>query len=90
MIRTHTFNGVTYKIEFADRIDGVCDVPDDETAPEILLVPGKKQRHLNAALHEALHAIGVPDKYLHDEEGFSQTEDVARFLWRLGFRRTKK
>jgi hypothetical protein len=85
-VKTHSFNGVLYNIGFAGRIDGVCDVPEDDSTPEIILVEGYELRHLNAAFHESLHAMGVPDKFLHDIEGYSKTEDGARFLWRLGYR----
>lgn len=89
-MKTHTFRNGTYSVSEAGAIDGVCDIPDDgKDSLSMIILSGDSFRALNSALHEALHADGYPDKYLHDKEGYSDTERVARFLWRLGYRRQK-
>jgi len=89
-IRTHTFRLGTYDIEPIDGdIDGLCEVPNDpgDTSLLMMIRGGDDFRALNSALHEAMHAEGIPDKYLHDKDGYSDTERLARFLWRLGYRK---
>jgi hypothetical protein len=91
-IKYHTFKLGKYKIEFTHRIEAVTDVPVDDwdnTEKVMLLTKKKGIRGLDNALHEALHAEGVPDEYLHDDEGYSITRRVARFLWRLGYRKKR-
>ena len=85
-MKTHTFRHGTYSISECSKIEGVCDVPDEDSLA-IIIIANNDFRSLNSALHEALHADGIPDKYLHDADGCSDTERVARFLWRLGYRR---
>ena len=89
MIKTHTFRFGKYQVAQASRIDGVCDTPNDDTKGMVIL-DGNDFRSLNSALHEAMHAEGIPDEYIHDKEGFSDTERIARFLWRLGYRKVDK
>jgi hypothetical protein len=85
MVKTHTFRLGKYDIEEARRIDGVCDVPGEGHG--MLILDGNDFKALNSALHEAMHAEGIPDRYLHDSDGCSDTERLARFLWRLGYRK---
>ena len=90
-IKTHTFRLGKYYIEFTDRIDGVTDTPDETSwekcRHDMLLLNGGDLKALNSALHEAMHAEKIPDEYLHDKEGYSDTERIAKFLWRLGWRK---
>ena len=88
-MKTHTFRNGRYKVSKADRIDGMCDVPDSGGGLNMLILDGCDFKALNSALHEAMHADGIPDKYLHDGEGYSDTERISRFLWRLGYRMTE-
>lgn len=82
-IKTHTFRLGRYRIEFCYRIDGVCDTPnDDDEDLTMLLLDGSDFKAFNSALHEAMHADGIDDKYLHDKEGYSDTERLAKFMWR--------
>ena len=82
-MKTHTFLGGRYHIEYADRIDGVCDVAGVDDDPlEMLILSGSDLRAFHSALHEALHAHGVPDRYIHDRDGCANTWSMARFLWR--------
>lgn len=92
-IKTHTFNGRKYKIELVDRIDGVTDgVSEDLSEDEILemmILRGDDIKALHSALHEGLEAIEADN--IHGQEnrpdGNAKTWDVARFLWRLGWRK---
>jgi len=87
-MRSHTFRLGRYKVLECGRIDGVCDVPGTEGEAMNMLILGSNDfKALNSALHEGMHAEGIPDKYLHNEDGCSDTERLARFLWRLGYRR---
>lgn len=83
--RHHTFNGRRYKIIYAAYIGGVTDVPGKPDWT-LMLVDGDKIEHLDNALHEGAEAMGFGG--LHDKDGNSITMDLARFLWRLGWRRT--
>ena len=87
-VKTHTFRLGRYVISQEDApLLGLCDIPDNYSTLRIIIQDGNDYQALSTALHEALHAEGIPDKYLHDEEGYSDTERVARFLWRLGWRK---
>lgn len=87
-VRTHTFAGKKYIIEECERIDGICEIDEEvDNLPKITIVTGKDIRALHAAIHEAMEAYGVPDNIMHDENGNFRTLDIARFIWRLGWRR---
>jgi len=90
MIKSHTFRRGKYMIHFTGRIDGVCDIPGNPDVLDMIILEGKDKRALNSHLHEALHAEGYPDKLMHDEDGDSNTERIANFLWRCGWRRVEK
>jgi hypothetical protein len=90
MIRSHCFNGRVYKIHFAKYIGGVTDVPGGTESYHMVIVDGNELTHLDNALHEGLEAMGAPDELLHNKDGTGKTEDLARFLWRLGYRKVKK
>lgn len=88
-VRTHTFNGRKYKIEFCDRIDGVTDIPGEPETFEMLILAGSDLKALHAALHEGCEASDMCDECLHGydrDDGYPRTWDLARFLWRLGYR----
>ena len=87
-IKTHTFRTGKYIVERVNRIDGITDTPDPKGHVDryICAVTCGGVRELDNWLHEALHAEGIPDKYLHKKDGTSDTERIARFLWRLGYR----
>jgi len=93
-IRTHTFNGRKYRIELVDRIDGVTDVPGEAKHFEMLILAGNGLKALHSAIHEGMEAIreeGTDKDWIHNydsrTDGNAATWDVARFLWRLGYRR---
>lgn len=87
-VKTHTFKLGKYHIELLDsKLDGMCDLPDDYENLHMLIQRGNTQNDLHTAIHEAMHAEGLPMKYLDGERDL--TKEVARFLWRLGWRRTE-
>ena len=89
-VNTHSFNGVKYKIDFVKSIDGVTDTKEKPKEPlEMDILDGNDFRAFHSAFHESLEASGFCDTCLHFSDGTPRTIDAARFLWRLGYRRTK-
>ena len=91
-VRTHTFNGTKYGICEITEIGGLCDLEGQE----LTILRGNNIKALGSALEEGLHALNIPDRFLHkpDKEveigqSTSKVDDVARFLWRLGYRKIK-
>jgi len=87
-IKTHTFNGTKYKIDFVTSIEGVTDTKEKPKEPlEMNILDGNDFKAFHSAFHESLEASGFCDKCLHFSDGTPRTIDAARFLWRLRFRR---
>lgn len=82
-VRTATFNGKQYKI-IIDDLDGNCDTDDHLWL--IIERDLSKRVGLETVIHEALHACRWRAK---EDEVTTTARDIARFLWRLGFRREK-
>ena len=79
-VLTHTFNGLKYHI-IVDALDGNADTDDYYWL--IIERDLKKRVGLETAIHEALHACS----WSTNEEKVGETAyDIARFLWRLGYR----
>lgn len=84
MIRTHTFNGVTYDIDICGSIDGYCECPWPGKPILQIVADLDTRRGLETAIHEAMHACN----YMKSEESVGiAARDIARFLWRLNYRR---
>jgi hypothetical protein len=83
-VRTHSFKLGRYFID-EDRCEGFCDVPTKYHQLHMHILKGKGIRSLISALHEAMHAEGVPATFL--DNGRDSAEHIAKFLWRLGWRR---
>jgi len=84
-VRTHTFNGVKYKIDFTGKIDGLADTK--ELLPSIVIACGEDtQNELITIIHEAMHA-GNWDK--REATIDRSSKEIGKLLWRLGFRRMK-
>ena len=82
-IHRHVFNGNLYDIDLRPRY-GCCDNPE-KCSPTFFIdwynITDKLA--MEVAIHEGLHACN----YSKSEEEVDQTaKDIARFLWRLGFR----
>ena len=83
MIRTATFNDVKYDVKLIEPVDGICDSPTGARPTLTVYADLNSQEGLETVIHESLHACF----WAKTEEKVSQTaKDVARFLWRLGFR----
>lgn len=86
MLRTHTFNGHKYVIRLYNDeiIDGLCDNHRGDAEPTIRIFTDLDSRTgLETCIHEAMHACN----YMKSEEAVKVTaKDIARFLWRLGYR----
>ena len=81
MIKTHTFNDKNYRI-ILDNLDGNCDT--DDYLWLIVERDLSKRVGLETVIHEALHACNWPAK---EGEVTVTAHDIARFLWRLGYRK---
>ena len=90
-VRTHTFNGVRYKIDLVKSIEGVTDTKEKPTEPLGMdILAGNNFIAFHSAFHESLEASGFCDACLHFTDGTPRTIDAARFLWRLGYRLDKQ
>ena len=89
-MKSHTFKLGKFTLQLVDRIDGITETPDieGEYNRRICIVKSGGYRELSSALHEALHADGIHDDYLHKPDGTSDTERIAKFLWRYGYRKS--
>jgi len=85
-VRSHQFRTGVHDVGYTENgLDGYCEIP--HTRPEICILSGKTQKALHIALHEAMHAEGIPDKFLDEE--WDSSKALAKFLWRLGWRKKK-
>ena len=93
-VKTHVFMGRKYTIHFdqpdgsCDNIDGSCD--QYKAGPEglemTILVDLMTFNGLETTIHEALHACN----WRKGEGDVTRAgNDIARFLWRLGWRKVK-
>ena len=96
-VKTHRFRGVRYHIGVDDPYIGWCDNPskrkNDSEYPAIRLPGGlpfgnKKGARLGliCLLHEVRHA---QDYKLSETIVDREAQEIARLLWRLGYRRVK-
>ena len=80
-IKTATFRGKRFRVSADRRLDGV--VAHEEIMINANLEP---YDYLETAIHEGLHAA-LDD---HSETVVAPAaRDIARFLWRLGYRKEK-
>jgi len=85
-IKTATFNAVKYEIDICGPLDGWCNSPRGSDPVLRICTDLDKQKGLETAIHESLHACF----WAKSEKKVAQTAtDIARFLWRLGYRRIK-
>jgi hypothetical protein len=84
MIRTHTFRGKKWKIIPAEsQAGGICESPCSLDKEMVIPVEGTTRFDLDTVIHESLHA----SLWLLSEETVEETAtDIARLLWRLGWR----
>ena len=96
-VKTHKFRLGRYNILFCEKLYGYTDIPDEtkngnpicyrwkDTDKTMEIVEEGGLSELDTTLHEAMHAEGIPDKYIHD----GGSNRLSNFLWRLGYRRHK-
>jgi hypothetical protein len=87
-VRTHSFNGVVYDVVI-EALEGFCDKPNMANTPTLVIPhdPSDTLKFLDTVIHEALHAACPA----WSEERVARTAtDIARLLWRLGFRLSTK
>lgn len=83
-VETHKFRGTKYNIDLDGDWDGICDARNGSLSREILIQSGlSPKRKLTVLIHEALHACYG---HLGEDQVEQGAEDIARFLWRIGYR----
>lgn len=82
-IKTHTFRGFRYRI-ILHHLDGYVEVPGWETKQLYVDPDCPPKSFLETAIHEAMHA---EDKDTLEQVIDRRAKSMARWLWRLGYRR---
>lgn len=85
-VRTHSFNGIKYEIEFTGKIDGLSETKEGLRYMVIATEP-YTQNELITIIHEGFHASRWN---AHEETVDQVSSDIGRLLWRLGYRRPRK
>ena len=85
-IRSHTFRGKRWLIRFVEKADewGSCEEPTGVDKTMFLSPKLKRLDALDTTIHESLHACFWD---IDEEVVEKAASDIARFLWRLGYRR---
>jgi len=87
-IKTHTFGLGKFCIKESESgLLGCCDTPSIQK--EMWILEGNTSKSLEVSVHEAMHAEGIPDRFLEIENNDSGKR-IGNFLWRLGWRRKNK
>lgn len=84
MIKTHTFCGKKYDIHVGEKLDGFTDT--DNHYGLVVERDLKSRVGLETTIHEALHACSWSTP---EDKVEKIAYDIARFLWRLGYRKVK-
>ena len=85
-IKVHLFRGKKYFIKWIDKkkFGGKCDPPDKKKKKTSFGIYLKGENELRIFLHEPLHSV----LWDLDEKAVNEISlDLARWLWRLGYRR---
>ena len=84
MVKTAKFNGVVYDIEICGPTDGLCDYPRGGKPTLRILAEPHTKTELETIIHECLHA----EDWSKSEEIIDRVSaEIARFLWRLEYKR---
>lgn len=90
-VKSHKFRGRVWRVVASDNPlaenDGTCDAPTSANKTLAYYTGLRGPKLLESLIHEGLHAC-IWD--LSEEAVEESAKDLARLLWRLGFRRTKK
>ncbi len=88
-MKTHTFRGIKYEIELDAPIDGRCEGTRTTKNPKLsVYVDLGFVKGLETCIHEALHACCFAKTEIIIIE--QTARDIAKFLWRLGYRVTNE
>lgn len=79
-IKHHKFNGKKYYIEFNDFKTTYGLQSDGATF--LMIQDGVDIKAIDSLIHEAMHAMGIPDEYVHKDNGTTNTMDIAKFIQR--------
>ena len=82
-VKTHTFKLGKYKVREGYGWVGLCDQPSRSNALYIETLAGRDVKALACQIHEALHAEGCADSFLHQD--VDPCDNIARFLVRMGW-----
>ena len=82
-MKSHTFRGLRYVIDIGT-FDGFCEVPGHAARRLHIREDQTPLQFLEAAIHEAMHA---EDKDVPERVVDRRARSMARWLWRLGYRR---
>ena len=85
-IKTHTFRGQAFDVTFTEDVDGLCVKPNHPKGEVLLFTERPPKQFLESAIHEAMHAMNwsIPEDVI-----LERAHELARWLWRLGYRREK-
>lgn len=85
MIKSHTFRSKRWNIiESPSELGGECGAPHIKGREMIIPINGDSKNDLDTIIHESLHAC-LWD--LGEESVQESAEDIARIIWRLGWRK---
>lgn len=86
-VKTHVFNGRRYEIDMPGRIHGSTEQYRLNKRIMLIAVDLGTKDELETCIHESLHA----ENWAKAEKVVERVgREIADFLWRLGYRRTKK
>ena len=75
------------RFQWMKKFAGHCDGPDVPNKQIIISTGMSEQKELDTIIHEAFHAADFNRREEHVNEFAT---DLARILWRLGWRKTKE
>ncbi len=85
-MKTHRFRGTRYRISTDCVVDGYAEVPGPRKDREIYINSSLPPKiFLEKALHEAMHA--EDPKIKSEAVIIRRSKSMAKWLWRLGYRR---
>ena len=86
-VKTHKFNGRVYDIDMPGPIHGTTEQYRLNKRIMLIAVDPDTKDELETCIHESLHA----ENWAATEKVVERvSREIADFLWRLGYRRTKK
>jgi hypothetical protein len=82
-VKTHAFNGKKYDIDICGKLDGFAS-QGGKNETMMIFCDLDTFTGLETLIHEALHACNWKAK---EPEVLQTGKDIARFLWRVGYRK---